>query len=309
MTTNRPKTLTRALVGLLSLGVVVTPTLLPASGGAATQDPKNRPTSAPYVFYPVKGAKTVKDLRDQHRQARRHRHQGQVQRGRLLLPPGHRQSGDQQEAGQLRQRHEQRWRTRDRLRLPEPGVGHQRADHPVRPGSGLRRPEAFLRLPSVLLDGAQRQAPEPDVVAEPLRRQARADAAAVQHPRLPGRILQRARRQPHHSEQPLREREQSHQPGHDHAEHAQDRRRRHPGVPGVAVRLLGLPRQPEHLGRLLLGSRREEARHRERHHLAQVDDASSSPAPRSTSPTSTATSATSRRCSFGSGRPAARRTS
>ena len=63
MTTNRPKTLTRALVGLLSLGVVVTPTLLPASGGAATQDPKNRPTSAPYVFYPVKGAKTVKDLR------------------------------------------------------------------------------------------------------------------------------------------------------------------------------------------------------------------------------------------------------
>ncbi len=63
MTANRPKTLTRALVGLLSLGVVVTPALLPTAGGAATQDPKNRAVTAPNVFYPVKGAATVKDLR------------------------------------------------------------------------------------------------------------------------------------------------------------------------------------------------------------------------------------------------------
>ena len=36
MTATRPKTLLRALVGLLSLGVVLTPTLIPASAGAAT---------------------------------------------------------------------------------------------------------------------------------------------------------------------------------------------------------------------------------------------------------------------------------
>jgi endonuclease/exonuclease/phosphatase family metal-dependent hydrolase len=63
MTANRPKTLSRALVGLLSLGVLATPTLLPAAGDAATQDPKNRVVSAPNVFYPVKGAQAVKDLR------------------------------------------------------------------------------------------------------------------------------------------------------------------------------------------------------------------------------------------------------
>jgi endonuclease/exonuclease/phosphatase family metal-dependent hydrolase len=63
MTATRPKTLTRALVGLLSLGVVVTPALLPAQGGAATQDPKNRTVSAPNVFYPVRGTTAVKDMK------------------------------------------------------------------------------------------------------------------------------------------------------------------------------------------------------------------------------------------------------
>src|SRR5436190_1918735 len=63
MTAYRPKTLLRALVGLLSLGVLLTPALLPNAGGAATQDPKNRVVSAPSVFYPVKGRTTVKDLR------------------------------------------------------------------------------------------------------------------------------------------------------------------------------------------------------------------------------------------------------
>ncbi len=63
MTANRPKTLRRAMVGVLSLGVLLTPILTPTSVGAATQDPKFRKTSAPYVFYPVRGSKAVKDLK------------------------------------------------------------------------------------------------------------------------------------------------------------------------------------------------------------------------------------------------------
>jgi endonuclease/exonuclease/phosphatase family metal-dependent hydrolase len=52
------------LVGLLALGVVVTPALVPAAGTAAkSQSAMYRKVSAPYVHYPVKGAKTVKDLR------------------------------------------------------------------------------------------------------------------------------------------------------------------------------------------------------------------------------------------------------
>ena len=63
MTATRPKTTLRALVGLLSLGVLLTPALLPSAGGAATKDPKNRVVSAPNVHYPVRGASSVRDLR------------------------------------------------------------------------------------------------------------------------------------------------------------------------------------------------------------------------------------------------------
>ncbi len=63
MTATRPKTPLRALVGLLSLGVLLTPALMPSAGGAATKDPKNRVVSAPNVFYPVRGASSVRDLR------------------------------------------------------------------------------------------------------------------------------------------------------------------------------------------------------------------------------------------------------
>jgi endonuclease/exonuclease/phosphatase family metal-dependent hydrolase len=63
MTATRPHTLLRALVGVLSLGVVLTPALAPAAGNAATQDPKNRQVTAPSVFYPVRGTNAVKDQR------------------------------------------------------------------------------------------------------------------------------------------------------------------------------------------------------------------------------------------------------
>ncbi len=63
MTATRPKNLTRALVGLLSLGVLAAPALVPSAGTAGTQDPKFRKVSAPNVFYPVIGSRAVKDLR------------------------------------------------------------------------------------------------------------------------------------------------------------------------------------------------------------------------------------------------------
>ncbi|MCW2848792.1 MAG: hypothetical protein JWR90_2766 [Marmoricola sp.] len=64
MTAQRPKTLIRALVALLSLVVVATPLLGAGSAGAAkVVDPKFRKVSAPNVFYPVTGGKRIKDLK------------------------------------------------------------------------------------------------------------------------------------------------------------------------------------------------------------------------------------------------------
>ena len=63
MTAPRPKTLLRALVGLLCLGVLLTPTLVASAGNAGTQDPKTRKVTAPNVFYPVRNAKGVSDLK------------------------------------------------------------------------------------------------------------------------------------------------------------------------------------------------------------------------------------------------------
>jgi endonuclease/exonuclease/phosphatase family metal-dependent hydrolase len=62
MTAHRPKTLVRALVGLLSVGVVLAPVLVASTTSAKTTDPKFRKVSAPNVFYPVTGGKKVKDL-------------------------------------------------------------------------------------------------------------------------------------------------------------------------------------------------------------------------------------------------------
>jgi endonuclease/exonuclease/phosphatase family metal-dependent hydrolase len=63
MTAPRPKTFVRALVGLLALGVLATPTLVSVSAGARVQGPQFRKVSAPNVFYPVTGTKAVKDLK------------------------------------------------------------------------------------------------------------------------------------------------------------------------------------------------------------------------------------------------------
>lgn len=69
MTAHRPKTLVRALVGLLSLGVVLAPVMAAGTANAATQDPKFRKVSAPNVFYPVTGGRRVQDL---HTYSRKH---------------------------------------------------------------------------------------------------------------------------------------------------------------------------------------------------------------------------------------------
>jgi endonuclease/exonuclease/phosphatase family metal-dependent hydrolase len=61
MTADRPKTLIRALVGVLGLAVVLTPVIVSPSVTAASQEPKYRPVAAPNVFYPVLGSKAVKD--------------------------------------------------------------------------------------------------------------------------------------------------------------------------------------------------------------------------------------------------------
>ena len=63
MTAHRPQILLRALVGLVTLGVVLTPTLVPAADAAKTKDPKTRVQTAPNVFYPLRNLASVKDLR------------------------------------------------------------------------------------------------------------------------------------------------------------------------------------------------------------------------------------------------------
>jgi hypothetical protein len=63
MSAQRPKTVVRALAGLLAFGVVLAPALTTGAEGARTQDPKFRKVSAPNVFYPLTGTRTVKDLR------------------------------------------------------------------------------------------------------------------------------------------------------------------------------------------------------------------------------------------------------
>jgi endonuclease/exonuclease/phosphatase family metal-dependent hydrolase len=63
MRTNRLKKTTRVLSVVVALGVLATPALVASSTSAATSDPKYRKVSAPNVFYPVKGSKSVKDLK------------------------------------------------------------------------------------------------------------------------------------------------------------------------------------------------------------------------------------------------------
>ena len=62
MTARRPQTKVQALAGLVILGVVTAPLLLPASADAGTPAPQFRKVAPPNVFYPVAGTKTVKDL-------------------------------------------------------------------------------------------------------------------------------------------------------------------------------------------------------------------------------------------------------
>jgi endonuclease/exonuclease/phosphatase family metal-dependent hydrolase len=57
------KRVIRGAVGLLSLGVMLVPTFTAGSGQAAVPDPKYRATSAPNVFYPITGARSVQDLK------------------------------------------------------------------------------------------------------------------------------------------------------------------------------------------------------------------------------------------------------
>ena len=54
----------RAFAVLLSVGVALSPTFVASAGHAASKDPKYRATSAPRVFYPVTGTRSVKDLQD-----------------------------------------------------------------------------------------------------------------------------------------------------------------------------------------------------------------------------------------------------
>ncbi len=71
MTATRPKTLARAVVGLLSLGVLMTPLLVPTAGVARYQDPKYRKVTAPNVMYPVHGTRAVKDRNTYNRRTHR----------------------------------------------------------------------------------------------------------------------------------------------------------------------------------------------------------------------------------------------
>lgn len=71
MTTHRPKTLVRALAAILTLGVMLAPTMVTeasaakksAKKSAKPNDPKFRKVSPPNVFYPLTGTKAVKDQR------------------------------------------------------------------------------------------------------------------------------------------------------------------------------------------------------------------------------------------------------
>lgn len=63
MTAPHRKTAVRGLVALLALGVLAAPALVTVTGTAATSDPKYRKVSAPNVFYPVVGGRSVKDLK------------------------------------------------------------------------------------------------------------------------------------------------------------------------------------------------------------------------------------------------------
>ena len=63
MRTNRLKRTTRVMSVVVALGVLATPALVASTTSAATQDPKYRKASAPNVFYPVEGSKSVKDLK------------------------------------------------------------------------------------------------------------------------------------------------------------------------------------------------------------------------------------------------------
>jgi endonuclease/exonuclease/phosphatase family metal-dependent hydrolase len=67
MTANRPQTLIRALVGLLTLGLMLTPGLASSADAAKSKDPKTRVVTAPNVFYPLKNKRSVKDLRTSSR--------------------------------------------------------------------------------------------------------------------------------------------------------------------------------------------------------------------------------------------------
>jgi murein DD-endopeptidase MepM/ murein hydrolase activator NlpD len=66
MTAPRRKTLLRLVVGLTSLGVLLTPSLMTATADAKARksnDPKTRAVTAPNVFYPLKNRPSVKDLK------------------------------------------------------------------------------------------------------------------------------------------------------------------------------------------------------------------------------------------------------
>ena len=63
MTAHRPKIAMRAVIGLLSLGVALAPVLLAGTSSARTVDPKLRKVTAPNVFYPLTGTRSVRDLR------------------------------------------------------------------------------------------------------------------------------------------------------------------------------------------------------------------------------------------------------
>ncbi len=64
MFTNRFKTTTRAVTVALGLGVLASSTLMASGGNAAGQDPKYRKVAPPNVNFPVKGDRSVKDLKN-----------------------------------------------------------------------------------------------------------------------------------------------------------------------------------------------------------------------------------------------------
>jgi endonuclease/exonuclease/phosphatase family metal-dependent hydrolase len=62
--TAQPKTVVRALVGLVSIAVVAAPLLVAGAGTAGSSDPKLRKVTPPNVFFPLTGTKSVKDLKN-----------------------------------------------------------------------------------------------------------------------------------------------------------------------------------------------------------------------------------------------------